>query len=183
MAAKKKTPNARGAAGMTPKNKGDIKGAKYTYKGRKPGGKLATGAPQKYATPADMQVVIDKYFAEHPDCACGRPPTRPGLALALDFDCPTDWMQYCMIQHPEFAGVYKRTITLLQDKLTTDMIYGGKDYATGLIFCMCNWFRANEHDVDDYQNPQRIEITGAGGGAIRIEQYGNALKKAYGRNR
>jgi hypothetical protein len=148
---------------------------------KKPNGKNETGRPLKYATPADMQAVITAYFTTHPDCACGRPPTRPGLALALDFDTPSDWMTYCLDEYPEFSGIYKRTMTILQDKLSTDMIYGGKDYATGLIFCMCNWFRANASGVDDYQNPQRIEITGADGGAVKLEHYGTALSKAYGK--
>ncbi len=143
-------------------------------------GKNATGRPPRYANEDELQRAVDAYFATHPNCACGQPPTKPGLALALGFDTATDLMHYCLDDFPEYAHIYKNTMTRLQEILTTDMIYGGKDYATGLIFCMCNWFRANSRGVDDYQNPQRIEITGEGGGVLKIEHFGNALKKVYG---
>lgn len=128
----------------------------------KPNGKKATGRPAFFDNPAEMQVLIDKYFA-----VCEKtkqPPSHAGLAYALGF-CSRDTL-YEYEHKPAFSDVVKRA-KLFIEQIRINHLSTGVGSAAGIMFIICN--------EGGYYNPQRIEHTGKDSGPVEIQvKYINA---------
>ena len=135
----------------------------------------ATGRPLTYATPEDMQKVIDAYFE---DCkgklaldsegqpivtklgylyeVPPRPPTVTGLALALGFTNRVSLLNYQA--KPEFVNTVTRAKTRCEDYAESRLF--DKDGANGAKFSLANNFR-------NWSEKQEIDMTG--GMTIKVE--------------
>ena len=112
--------------------------------------KHAGGRPPKYSNPEDMQVIIDRYFAEAAD-----KPTVTGLALALDFDTRQAVLNYEV--KPEFVATLKRAKLRVQQALEKHLY---SQSVAGVIFNLKNnfgWKDTQEININDV-TPSRLRL-------------------------
>ena len=108
------------------------------------------GRPPKYSNPEDMQVIIDRYFAEAAD-----KPTVTGLALALDFDTRQAVLNYEV--KPEFVATLKRAKLRVQQALEKHLY---SQSVAGVIFNLKNnfgWKDTQEININDV-TPSRLRL-------------------------
>lgn len=110
------------------------------------------GRPPKYNTPEEMQILIDKYFA---DCNNNEKPyTITGLALALDLD-RVSLLNYA--DKEEFFSTIKKAKLRVENYLEQRLINDSS--TTGLIFNLKNNFGwKDRQDINANVNTE-IKVT------------------------
>ena len=110
------------------------------------------GRPPKYETPEEMQILIDKYFA---DCDNNEKPyTITGLALALDLD-RVSLLNYA--DKEEFFSTIKKAKLRVENYLEQRLINDSS--TTGLIFNLKNNFGwKDRQDINANVNTE-IKVT------------------------
>ena len=87
------------------------------------------GRPPKYSNPEDMQLKIDKYFAQDADNI-----TITGLAIALDMD-RASLVNYS--ERAEYFPIIKRARSRIESMIEKRLVVG-KTNVAGLIFWLKN---------------------------------------------
>ena len=114
------------------------------------------GRPVKYATPEQMQGIIDEYFREREEK--GLPFTITGLALALDM---TREGLCFYADKEEFTDTIKKA-KLRVEGYAEDSVYTSRNPA-GAIFILKNF---------GWSDTQKLELTGADGGPVDVRIAG-----------
>ncbi|MDP4158221.1 MAG: terminase small subunit [Bacillota bacterium] len=145
-----------------------------------------SGRPAKYKTPEEMQIVIDKYFEDckgemlinketgepilnkydDPIYTGAKPPTITGLALALGFNTRLSLLNYQ--DKKEFMNTISQAKSRIEEYAETRLF--DRDGVNGAKFSLTNNFKG-------WKETQGIEITGADGGPILLNQI-SALSDA-----
>jgi hypothetical protein len=120
---------------------------------------MPAGRPPKYATPAEMQAVIDAYFAQ---CNAENPPLISGLAYHLDMTTES-LRRYG--EDDEFSATVKKAKQRVEMAFERNLNSNG---CTGSIF----WLKNNAGWKDQIQQ----ELTGKDGGPLEM-----LLKEISGR--
>jgi len=159
----------------------------HTY-GKKANGKNAVGRPSKldalYPSADIFHAAIDAYFdkAKREKVV----PTLEHLVITLGFYDAAHLRQWLAARGgmaPEFIQAYKSGKYRISGAYT-NMLASGMGYGPGLMFLLCNLTRKVDDEEDQYVNPQRVELTGKDGGAIRWEaDLDTALEKVYGKQK
>lgn len=107
--------------------------------------KLKIGRPRMYETPEEIQVEIEKYFAQ---VSSQNPPTLTGLALFLGY------MDRCSFydneQRPEFSYTIKRARAIIAQFAESQLMT--RDKPTGAIFWLKNSGWSDKREIEHSGN-------------------------------
>lgn len=120
------------------------------------------GKPKKYETPELLEEAIAGYLAV---CkAEERPVTFTGMALHLGFSDRASLYRY--EKDPAYSDVVKRARALVE-RAYEERLWSNRGQVAGAIFALKN-----------YGWSDRMEVTGAGGGPIQVEET-DVIRKRF----